>query len=104
MLRIIVSRVSSETTGWSADIYCKIINNQKHGQSSYLYQNGKKGKEASYRRERERERERVCERVVENGGSVGCKKGHWRNRPFWDNLGSRWKDYLISRNYFNGEG
>jgi hypothetical protein len=35
-----------------------------------------------------RETERgVCERcrVAENGGSVGCKNGGWRNRPFLDN-------------------
>jgi hypothetical protein len=42
--------------------------------------------------ETERERERVCvferRRVAENGGSVGCKNGCWRNRPFGDNLGS----------------
>jgi len=56
---IVVSRVSSETTGWSADVYCQIVNNQKHGQSSYLYQNRKKGKEASDQRDRERERECV---------------------------------------------
>ncbi len=48
----------------------------------------------------------MCERqrVTENGGRVGCKNGRWRNGPFWDKLGPRWKDYLISRNYFNGEG
>ncbi len=53
----------------------------------------------------ETERECVCVRqsVAENGGSVGCKNGRWRNRPFWDNLGSRCKDYFIMRNYFNGE-
>jgi hypothetical protein len=30
----------------------------------------------------------ACERwrVAENGGSIGCKNGRWRNRPFWDNL------------------
>ncbi len=38
---------------WSAGIYCQNVNNQQHGQSSYLYQNGKKGKQASYRRDRE---------------------------------------------------
>ncbi len=55
---------------------------------------------------RETKRESVCERqrVTENGGSISCKKGHWRNRPFWDKLGSRRKDYLSARNYFNGEG
>jgi hypothetical protein len=40
---------------WSADVYCQINNNQKHGGSSYLYSNGKKGKRASCRRDRERE-------------------------------------------------
>jgi len=53
----------------------------------------------------ERQRERLCKRcrVAENGGSVGCKNGRWRNRPFWYNRGSWRKDYLIVRNYFNGE-
>ncbi len=52
----------------------------------------------------ETERECVCERqrVAENGDSVGCENGRWKNGPFWDKLGSRWKDYLIARNYFNG--
>ncbi len=43
---------------WSADVYCQNVNDQQHRQSSYLYQNGKKGKQASYRRDRER----VCVR------------------------------------------
>jgi hypothetical protein len=51
-------------------------------------------------RESERERERLS--VAENGGSIGCKNGRWKNRPFWDKLGSRWKDYVIAGNYFNG--
>ncbi len=52
----------------------------------------------------ETERERVCERrrVAENGGSIGCKNGHWRNGPFWVNLGSWCKDYFNVRKYFNG--
>ncbi len=56
----------------------------------------------------ETERECVCERerrrVAENGGVVGGKNGHCRDGPFWDKLGSRRKDYLSARNYFNGEG
>ncbi len=54
----------------------------------------------------ETERERECEKrsVAKNRGSVGCKNGCWRNRPFWDKLGSRQNDYLIPRNYFNVYG
>jgi hypothetical protein len=46
---------------------------------------------------RETERECVCERrrVAENGVSIGCKNGHWRDGPFWE-------DYIVMRNYFNG--
>ncbi len=35
---------------WSSDVYCQIAINFQHGQMSYLYQNGKKGKRASCRR------------------------------------------------------
>jgi hypothetical protein len=63
----------------------------------------RRGKEASYQRDRERERDCEKRRVAENRGSISCKNG-LRNRPFRDNLGSRQKDYLIARNYFNGEG
>ncbi len=46
----------------------------------------------------------MCERwsVAENGGSIGCKNGRWKNGPLWDKLGSRRKDYLVARNYLNG--
>ena len=62
MKNCIVSRFPSEKTGWSADIYCQIVNNQQHGQSSYLYQTKRRGKEASCRRDRER----VCVRDGES--------------------------------------
>jgi hypothetical protein len=50
-----------------ADVYCQKLNNHFNTTTSFLYSNGKKGKRASSRRDRERERE--CERwsVAENG-------------------------------------
>jgi hypothetical protein len=54
--KIIVSRVSSETAGWSADVYCQIINNPKHTQSSYLYRTERRDECAG----QQRDRERVC--------------------------------------------
>jgi hypothetical protein len=47
----------------SADVYCQILNNQQHSESSYLYSKGKKGKQARCRRDRERERESVRDRA-----------------------------------------
>ncbi len=44
----------------SADIYCQILNNWYYAETSYLYSNGKKGKQA--RHQRDRERECVCVR------------------------------------------
>jgi hypothetical protein len=44
----------------SADVYCQKLNNQSYAATSYLYSNGKKGKQA--RCQRERERESVCAR------------------------------------------
>ncbi len=38
-------------------------------------------------RERERERESEGEQIAANRGSVSCKNGHWKNRPFWDKPG-----------------
>ncbi len=84
-IKCIVSRFQMRQRVWSTDIYCQIIINFQHGQLSYLYQNRKKGKRASCRRDRERKRERDGE-WLKSGGSVGCKNDHWRNRPFWDNL------------------
>ncbi len=57
----------------STDIYCQILNNWSHEESSYLYTNGKKGKRARCRRDRER----VCERrrVAENRVGVHHKNG-----------------------------
>jgi hypothetical protein len=42
----------------SADVYCQITNNQFYATPMFLYSNGKKGKRASCRRDRER----VCAR------------------------------------------
>jgi hypothetical protein len=42
----------------SADIYCQKLNNRSYVETSYLYSNGKKGKQAR----RQRDRERVCVR------------------------------------------
>ncbi len=75
----IVSRFPIETTGfWSADVYCQILNNQQHEELSYLYLNGKKGKRASCRRDRERECVCVRQRVAESRVGIRCKNGCWR--------------------------
>ncbi len=39
----------------SADVYCQILNNRQYAETSHLYSNGKKGKQARCRRDRERE-------------------------------------------------
>jgi hypothetical protein len=39
----------------SADVYCQITNNHFYATPAFLYSNGKKGKRASCRRDRERE-------------------------------------------------
>jgi hypothetical protein len=39
----------------SADVYCQILNNQQHAESSYLYLNRKKGKWARCQRDTQRE-------------------------------------------------
>ncbi len=61
----------------SADVYCQKLNNLSYPETSYLYSNGKKGKQA--RHQRDRERERVCERWREAGNKVGVrfKNGCW---------------------------
>jgi len=41
----------------SADVYYQKLNNHFYATTSFLYLNGKKGKRASRRRDRERERE-----------------------------------------------
>ncbi len=60
----------------SADVYCQITNNFYLRNNIILYLNGKKGKRASCRRDRER----VCERqrVAENGVGIHCKTAVWR--------------------------
>ncbi len=42
----------------SADVYCQNLNNRQYAETSYLYSNGKKGKQARCRRDREK----VCVR------------------------------------------
>ncbi len=42
----------------SADVYCQKLNNRSYTEMSYLYSNGKKGKQARC----QRDRERVCVR------------------------------------------
>ena len=59
----------------SADVYCQKLNNQSYTGTSYLYLNGKKGKQARC----QRDRERVCVRdrawlKIELGSIV--KNGH----------------------------
>jgi hypothetical protein len=66
----------------SADVYCQNINNQKHAQSSYLYQMERRGECARQQRDRERERKSEGVQIAANRGSVGCKNGCWKNRLF----------------------
>jgi hypothetical protein len=53
---------------------------------------------------RDRERERECERgrIAENGGSVSCKNGRWRNGPFGISKDQNRRITSIVRNYFKG--
>jgi hypothetical protein len=67
----------------SADIYCQNINNQKHAQSSYLYETERGGECVRQQRDRERE----CVWIATNRGTVSCKNGSWKNGPFWDKPG-----------------
>jgi hypothetical protein len=39
----------------SADVYCQKLNNRSYAEASYLYSNGKKGKQARCQRDQERE-------------------------------------------------
>ncbi len=59
----------------SAVIYCQKLNNRSDAESSYLYWNRKKGKQARCQRDRERVHERW--RVDENRVGVHCKNGRW---------------------------
>jgi hypothetical protein len=47
-----------------------------------IYIEQKEGARGLAAGEAERERECVRDRVAENGGSVSCKNGCWRNGPF----------------------
>jgi hypothetical protein len=57
---------------------------------------------------RETERESVCVcvcvrgRIAENGGSISCKNGRWRNGPFGISQDQKRRITLIVRNYFKG--
>jgi hypothetical protein len=59
----------------STDVYCQILNNWQYAETSYLYSNEKKGKQARC----QRDRERVCERQssAENRDGVRCKNSRW---------------------------
>ncbi len=46
----------------SADVNCQKLNNWLYAETSYLYSNGKKGKQARCQRDRQRERESVRDR------------------------------------------
>ncbi len=56
----------------SSDVYCQKLNNQSYAETSYLYSNRKKVKQARCQRDRERECVCVCvcvckrRRVAEN--------------------------------------
>ncbi len=54
----------------STDVYCQITNNHFYATVSYLYSNGKKGKKASCRRDRERECARDRERLKTELASI----------------------------------
>ncbi len=58
-----------------ADVYCQNLNNWSYTETSYLYLNRKKGKQARC----QRDTERVCERqrVAENRVGIHCKNGRW---------------------------
>ncbi len=60
----------------SADVYCQITNNFYLRNNIISYLNGKKGKRAICRIDRER----VCKRrsVAENGVGVRSKNGRWK--------------------------
>ncbi len=47
----------------SADVYCQKLNNRSYAETSYLYSNGKKGKQARC----QRDREGVCVCEMESG-------------------------------------
>ncbi len=68
----------------SADVYCQNISNLKCTLALFLYANGKKGKQAKSKRDKERE-----------SASVGAlkkdrchKTGHWKNSltSLWEKL------------------
>jgi hypothetical protein len=66
----------------SADVYCQNINNLKCTLALFLYSNGKKGKQANSKRDRER----ASARKMDIG--IRHKTGCWKNplTSFWDEL------------------
>ncbi len=78
--KLYCKQVSKWNNDVSADIYWQNINNWEHAQLSYLYEMERGGECA--RQQRDRESVWVGVRIVANRGSVGCKNGHWKNRPF----------------------
>jgi hypothetical protein len=89
LLDSIVSRFPNETMSFGPQMFIVkslIISNTDNHPIYIKTERREKGLAA-----RETERESVCVRdgeSLKNGGSVGCKNGHCRNRPFWENLGS----------------
>jgi hypothetical protein len=71
-----------------------------------IYMERKEGARELAARETDRERESVCVRergrIAENGGSVSCKNGHWRNGPFGISQDQNRRTTFIVRNYFEG--
>ncbi len=67
----------------SVDVYCQIINNRNHTQSSYLYE--AKRRDACTNQQREK----VCERtmIAVHWDGVRCKNSCWKHVQFRDKPG-----------------
>jgi hypothetical protein len=73
----------------SADFYCRYVNNLKCTLALYLYSNGKKGKQANSKRDRERECASVGALQKEGSWHLSVIKLTVRKNPvtsFWDKL------------------
>ena len=73
----------------SADVYCQNINNLKCTLTLFLYANGKKGKQANSKRDRERECESVGALRKEGSWHLSVIKLTIGKNPvtsFWDKL------------------
>ncbi len=86
----IVGRIPNETTSFGPQTFIVRLLIIGNTDSCHIYIRMERRGKGLAAGETERERERVCERqrVAENRGSVGCKNGRWRNRPFWEILRS----------------